>query len=523
MSDVHRVDRDPVSGGRSRIGSRLVLAGVLAAILGIVAWTALPLMTPAREVGVVQAVFVRAESTQAPADPERGRNSTQTVQAPGWLEAEPYTVACTALADGVVESIEVLEGDRVERGDVIARLVAEDSELRLRVAEAELASARASLRASETEREAATRTWDEPVELERAVAAGRAGVAESEAELAQLPSLVEAASATLRRLEEEASRATESRDQGAATELEVIIARQREAAQRAEVRALEARKPLLEARVARLRSDLVAAERSLELRIEDRRRLDASEAAVASAQAAVARAEARRAEAALELDRMTVRAPISGYVQRRLKAPGDKVIRMMDSPHSAHVVHLYDPEQLRVRVDVPLADASHVSVGQACEVVVEVLPDRVFRGEVLRTTHEADLQKNTLEIQVKVHDPDPILRPEMLTRVKFLPSSGRDGPPTRPDDRDGMEALVPEDAIQQHAGEPVVWLVTQRRGGRGSLARSPVSVIRSEDGWSHVRGTVRPGDLIAVGLDRPRAGERVRLASDAGVEGGEPS
>ncbi|MEM8756746.1 MAG: efflux RND transporter periplasmic adaptor subunit [Planctomycetota bacterium] len=336
-----------------------------------------------------------------------------------------------------------------------------------------------------------------------------------------LPSLIEAASATLKRFEEEAARVRRSQQGGAANELELIVAEQREASQRAEVDALRGREPLLQARAERLRAELHAAERNLELRIEDRRRLHAAEAAVELATAAVARAEARRADASLELERMTIRAPISGYVQRLHKVPGDKVVRMMDASHSSHVAHLYNPEQLRVRVDVPLADASHISIGQPCEVVVEVLPDRVFRGEVLRATHEADLQKNTLEIQVKVHEPDPLLRPEMLTRVKFL--SGSEGAANTPDreTENRTDVLLPERVIEQSDGGSRVWVVRDRRNDRGVLDPAPVDVVSREGGgWVRVRGGVQPGDLIAVGLANPQAGERVTVSGMAEVDRG---
>lgn len=519
MKSTQSLGRQSGPGPRSRIGSRTILACVILAIACLVAWTALPIVRPTRTVDVVQAVFVRSTPSATPADPVASVPVRPTVQAPGWLEAEPYFIACTALADGIVDSIDVLEGDFVEQGDIVARLVAADSEIRLEVADAELANARAALRVAEAERHAAAVLWDEPVELERAVASGNAAVAENEAELAQLPSLIEAADATLLQLDEEFSRIGRSYESGAATDLEVIIARQRATAQRAEVAALHARKPLLEARGQRLRADLRAAERNLELRIEDRRRLDASEAAVLSAAAAVSRAEASRAEAALELARMTIRAPISGYVQRRLKVPGDKVIRMMDSPHSAHLVHLYDPEQLRVRVDVPLADASHILVGQECEVVVEVLPDRVFRGTVVRATHEADLQKNTLEIQVQVHDPDPLLRPEMLTRVKFVGSSETESGAAHLEQEAGAEVLIPRRALQQDGESATVWVVRERRNGQGSLVSLPVEVTASaEKGWVRVRSSLQPGDLIAIGLDQPRAGERVTFTSHSDPE-----
>ena len=147
------------------------------------------------------------------------------------------------------------------------------------------------------------------------------------------------------------------------------------------------------------------------------------------ARAVVARATARRDQDKLRLERMVIRAPITGLVQRRLKVPGDKIMLGMDDPLSAHLLHLYDPERLQVRVDVPLADAAGVFVGQRCEIVVDILPDVVFVGDVTRITHEADLQKNTLQVKVRVIDPDPVLKPEMLTRVRFLAEGG---PPQRP-------------------------------------------------------------------------------------------
>lgn len=486
----------------------LVAGGTVSVLLGS-AW---PMVQPAREVRVAQAVFDR--SAPAAAAPEtsvgnRGASDVPTVQAAGWLEAEPFYVACAALADGVVESIEVLEGDRVERGEVIARLVAEDAELRLRRAEAERAEARAGLERARAELAAAKRVWNEPVELERAVATGRAALAEARAELAQLPSLVESAKATLVRLEEEYQRARTLQQRKASTAFEVVIARQRVAAQRAHVASIEARGPMLKARVDRLTADARAAERDLELRIEDRRRRDAAKAAVASAEAAVERAQAARDEAKLELERMVIRAPITGYVQRRLKAPGDKVVRRMDGPHSAHLVHLYDPGKLQVRVDVPLADASHVSPGQRCEVVVEVLPDRTFRGEVLRSTHEADLQKNTLQFKVRVLDPDPILRPEMLTRVKFLPPSEGSDASQRQANPNASRVLIPEAALDRSGGETRVWLVTDRRSGRGELRPTPVSPLENRDGWVLVTGDVQPGAIVSLDFDGAQPGEAV--------------
>ncbi|MEL7472311.1 MAG: efflux RND transporter periplasmic adaptor subunit, partial [Planctomycetota bacterium] len=204
----------------------------------------------------------------------------------------------------------------------------------------------------------------------------------------------------------------------------------------------------------------------------------------------------------------------SGFVQRRLKAPGDKVMRNMDAPHSMHLVHLYDPNRLQVRVDVPLADAAHVFVGQHCEIVVEALPDRVFKGEVLRTTHEADLQKNTLQMKVKIIDPDPILRPEMLSRVKFLPggvSAGQGAAAPA-----GSRVLVPIDALDHRDGSARVWTVTHRKASRGALHSVAVERLGAENGWVTLAGDIQPGALVALDHATAREGERVefRLARE---------
>ena len=70
--------------------------------------------------------------------------------------------------------------------------------------------------------------------------------------------------------------------------------------------------------------------------------------------------------------------------------------------HAIHVLRIYNPQKLQVRVDVPLANAAQVSVGQEATITAEVLRDTVFHGKVLRILHEADIQKNTLQVKVSI-------------------------------------------------------------------------------------------------------------------------
>jgi HlyD family secretion protein len=518
--------------GRRRWPAHVVVPALVAAAVGSLLLVAAGgALAPTREVVVRPVVFGRdgaglAQAAGADRAPDRPRPIGRVVQAPGWLEADPYYIACTALADGVVREILALEGERVEAGQVVARLVAEDAELSLAQAEADLAFARSKLIEAEANSRAAQSEWDHPVQRDRMVETTRARLDEAQAELAQLPSLVEAEHASLEAMREELRRQEQALTSGAINELEVIVLRNETASQAARLSATEQRRGILEARVARLRAEVRAAERDAELRIEERRALDFARAHRADAAAGVARAEAVRDEARLRLDRMTIHAPISGFVQRRLKAPGDKVMLGMDDPHSAHLLHLYDPETIQVRVDVPLADAAHVFVGQRCEVIVDVLPETPFAGEVTRVTHEADLQKNTLQAKVRVIDPSPLLRPEMLTRVKFLPSDGAAPAPgrgARTGDAAPAGVRVPERAIARgEGGGASVWVVRDRRADRGLVRRVEIEILATEDGWATARGDLRPGDLLAVGAEGLTPGQRVRMvgAPRPGEKGG---
>jgi len=493
--------------------STIVACGVAVALAAVVFWTASDAFVPATPVRVAPVVF----DTSAQPQPQQALGERdpvgQAIQAPGWLEAAPYYTAATALTDGIVAEVLALEGELVEQGQPVARLVPDDAQIALAAAQAELASAEAELLVAQAEKRAAETNWANPVERERAIAATRAEFAQTVAELDQLPSLIEAELAMLKRMEAELARASRAEAGGAANELEVIVLTHRAAGQAATLRATEQRRGILEAQRNRLRAEVTAAERNFELRIDEQRSLDLATAKTKRAQAAVMQAQAQLDEATLRVDRLTITAPITGAVQERLKGPGDKVMRMMDSSESAHILHLYEPDKLQVRVDVPLADASHMYVGQRCEVIVEVLPDTVFQGVVDRITYEADLQKNTLQAKVRIIDPTPLLRPEMLTRVKFLPRGGGNQPAP---ELGTTAVLVPKGAID--AGR--VWVVRHRRGDKGKAFAQSVEVIEQAGQWARVRGELRAGDLLALDATNLTDGARVRITSETTTKEG---
>ncbi|HYE19843.1 MAG TPA: HlyD family efflux transporter periplasmic adaptor subunit [Tepidisphaeraceae bacterium] len=489
---------------------------ILAIAGGLLAYAARDALWPGVEVRVVP-VVVRAggggtaTSAAAPAAHGGSRSGDVVAQAPGWVEPDPYALAASALTDGVVAEVLVLEGEPVTKGQVVARLIADDAKLALDRAAAELASRQAAL-------SAAQETWDNPVERERAVAAAQALHDEAAADLTRLPLDLDAERARFKELAFE-HESTAGIQTGAVSRVEAVRAKQRMDAQAALIRSLEAKRGMLEAKVRQHAAELAAAKEHRRLRTEETR-------ALADAKAAVRLAEAGVAEAKLRLERTEVKSPADGVVMRRMVEPGSKVVFGGDVAQSAQVVRLYDPRRLQVRVDVPLADAAKVGVGQAARVTVDVLPDRVFDGVVTRAGHEADVQKNTQQFKVSIKDPATEIKPEMLAKVRFLggarptPGTTKGGgnivnssAPNESAAGSGGTVFAPESLVRQDGD--VRWaMVLDSRAGR-AVRRTVTLGSDRRDGWVAIATGLNPGDRLIVS-DRPVSdGQRVRVIGEA--------
>jgi RND family efflux transporter MFP subunit len=204
-------------------------------------------------------------------------------------------------------------------------------------------------------------------------------------------------------------------------------------------------------------------------------------------------------QAKLALSRTRIAAPIDGRVLRLTAAPGQKKMLLMDDPDSSTIAILYQPAKLQVRVDVPLADAARLSVGQPAKIRCSLLPEKVFNGEVTRITGEADLQRNTLQAKVRIIDPSDQLRPEMLCRVEFLGSA------TDPGQSGGgsLATWVPQSAV----ADGTAW-VCDPESKRVEKRAIQVST-EARDGRVRIIEGLRPGEHVVLSPKNLREGQRV--------------
>lgn len=440
---------------------------------------------------------------------EGGMSGAVTVQAAGWVEADPYKSYVTALTDGIVQEVLVLEGQAVSPGQVVARLVDEDARLTVKRAEDKVKELEAKLAAERAELLAAQTEWENPTERKRAIEVGEAQLAEAKATLEQLSADIATEESQSEHTKSQYDRSVGLRESGAISDQEFIRLRSQHHAQTSKIAALRMRLAAGRELVAKHEAELRASREHMALRTEERRKLDHARAAASQAEAALDQARTSLAEAALRFNRMEIRSPMKGVVMSRLTEPGSKVQVLSDNPGSAKVLSLYDPERLQVRVDVRLADAAKISVGQQADIIVEVLPDQPFAGTVTRVLHEANIQKNTLEVKVALSNPDPKLRPEMLARVKFL-AKVEAGP-----DEERHRLFVPEAAVRNSGGNATVWMLRDVEGDQGSAFSRPVKLGSTKiEGWIDVSEGLQAGDIvIANPPSELREGRKVRIAT----------
>ncbi|MBL9121037.1 MAG: efflux RND transporter periplasmic adaptor subunit [Phycisphaerae bacterium] len=464
---------------KTRIALPLAIVLVTVAFLMAAAWESWAPAVDVKGTPVVLAAMntKEPESEGTPNAPQRSTGGA-SVQAAGWVEPLPYAVFATSLAEGVIEEILVLEGDRVKKGDAVATLVAADAEIALARARGELQRADAML-------VAAKETLEALIAPEQSLRMAEAKLAAANAEIAGFESEVAAANAMYDELADELHRKVNLVASGAVSELEIARLRFRLRTQQAVVSALPARRAALEASRGEADAALQAARRGRELLIGER-----SAVAIAAAERAFAEAGMREAE--LRVGRTRIVAPIDGVVLERLVSPGMMVSPSPSSAEGGRVLSLYDPTRLQVRADVPNADIALVGVGQAVEIKVEALPNTTLTGEVLRITAQADIAKNTVQVKVRVIDPPLELRPEMLCRVRI--HAGGAAASSTPEGGSARQRVFAPKALLD-ADHAVV--ATSLRDGIGRAERRTVRIGSEERGaWIEVLDGLRPGDVL---------------------------
>lgn len=492
-----------------RVFSRYVLpGGLIAGFVGMLGWAARDAYLPRRPVTVVPVLVSVADVQLA---------GTPLFKAAGWIEPRPTPTRVTALADGVVEQLLVVEDQLVAAGDPIARLVRRDAELAL-----ERARADRSIRAAEVEQAqaalaAARVRFEVPAHLELPLAEADAALAAVQTELSNL----EFAAARARVNVRVAQQNLDSKLK-AGEGIPAIVMLQAQGAldsARAELDELEQRAPVLQNQRAALQRRRDAAARRLELKVDEQQGVESARAALASAEAQLQQAGVAVTEAELQLERMTIRAPVAGRILDLVAAPGTQLmssgLSLLEGRDSATVVTMYQPEQLQVRVDVRFEDLPRIGGGQPVQIESPAV-SAPLHGQVLFLTGSANIQKNTLEVKVSIESPPGVLKPEMLVDVMFLaPESEAPQGAT-----EEYRLFVPRPLVEAGEHGSAVWVADL---ANGVAKRVPVTLgeLHTPELVEVAQGLTAASRLIATGREGLQDGLRIAVTGEDPAVGSE--
>jgi HlyD family secretion protein len=194
-----------------------------------------------------------------------------------------------------------------------------------------------------------------------------------------------------------------------------------------------------------------------------------------------------------------IRAPISGVILERNVERGEFVTTGFASDRGAkgYVVSLADLSDLQVELDVNQNDFAKLGATQPAMVHTDAYPERKYKGLIAEISPEANRQKATVQVKVKVLNPDEYLRPEMNASVAFHSSdtsaqTGESKPPL----------TIPAAALRDGA----VFVIADGRALRRAVQVSG----SSPQGLMIAEGLIGGEDLIVNPPAELKDGQKVR-------------
>ena len=437
-----KIDRAPAASPpvRNRAPRKLLLA--LAVLLALAILTYFYFFSAAKTI------------TAAPVKVESGGSFSAgaVLSASGYVVAH-HKIAVGAKVMGRVAWIGVEKGDRVQAGQLLVRL--EDQEFRAQVnqAKANLSAAQARL----DQLRAGSRP-QEKLKDKAAVAQANANLKNAEAEYDRAEKLYQAGIISKAELD----RAVAQRD---ATRASLEAARQ-----------------------SSTMTDIGP-------RTEE----------ISAAAAQVKQTQAALDYANTQLAATEIKAPVSGTVLERIVERGEMVSpsAVGESGAKTSVVSLADLNDLQIELDISQQDFARLKMGQRAEIIPEAYQDHKYSGFIAEIAPEANRAKATVQVKVKVENPDEQLRPEMNARVNFLTEAAA---PVE-GGKSAARVLVPKAAVVHRDGADFVFVVKGTR-----VEQRVIRLGEAAGDFYNVIDGLSGGESTAVtGVDKLRDGDRVKL------------
>ncbi len=212
-----------------------------------------------------------------------------------------------------------------------------------------------------------------------------------------------------------------------------------------------------------------------------------NQADLTKAELKVKQARLRLEQKLLELENLTLRAPIDGLavLQEIWGANGRAKVKVGDTPwRGMALVEIPDLSQMMVKAKVNEVDISRIRVGQLAIVNVDALAGSSFYGKVERiatlASRERDSEIKTFDVEIVLDGSDLRLRPGMTAQCQVIT------------DRFSDKLFVPLECVFQKNDTTVVFVK------RSGFDRRMVRVGPKNSDYVIIEAGVQKGDEVAL-------------------------
>ena len=387
-------------------------------------------------------------------------------------------------ASGRLTQLRVEQGDRVEQGQIIARMDDAELQAQLAQAQAQLAQARAGSRPEEIG-QARARLAQAQAQLAQARTGSRVE------EIAQAKAQVDAAAARVNLTSSRVQRNRVLAQQGAISQdsLDEILADDRSARanlQEAQRRLVQFQNGSRSEEISQRQGAVTEAQQALKL-LENGTRLEEIAASLAAVEAAAAQVKAVQ----VQLNDTIIRAPFAGIVTQKYATEGAFVTPTTSASSTASATStsiVAIARGLEILAEVPEVDVSQIKQGQQVEIIADAYPDQVFKGRVRLISPEAVVEQNVTSFQVRIaiDTGQNELRSGMNVDVTFLGQALQDA------------LVVPTVAIVTEKGKTGV-LVPDAQNKAQFRA---VTIGPSVEDQTQILSGIKEGDRVFIDLPK---------------------
>ena len=206
-----------------------------------------------------------------------------------------------------------------------------------------------------------------------------------------------------------------------------------------------------------------------------------------------------------QLEATQIRAPVSGTILQRTAEKGELVTAQFASAADTggprgSVVSLADLSDLQVELDISQNDFARLGPKQRAILTTDAYPDREYPGMIDEISPQANRQKATVQVKVKILNPDSYLRPDENANVRFLAEQGKQPAQV------SSASMVPATAVRDSDGKKIVLVAFN-----GHAVARPIKVQSQRSDGYLVEGLAGGEDIIVNAPSDLKDGDRIRI------------